>query len=783
MKLKTLLASGILVSCIILIALGSWGFAIYQKYESVNINSDLSHQITLSAFKLNLLTTDYLLYYQPRASRQWIDTHSKLDKLLSEKRLTNLTKNLNVQSFKKIHNKTLDIFNRIKNTNKLINENKTNIILLEKQKKALISQLITNTQFVSSYTEHLSEIIERDTKDIDLQLSWLITSIFFIFLIFVTILWITLAYRIVKPINALSLHIRNIHASNLNERYLESRNDEIGELAFSFNTMASDLLETTVSKHELIKENEERKQIEKELLEHQVLNNTVIEGAGNIITIIDNDGRFVKFNHAAEAISEYSRMELLKKTLWETVIPQDQIQETKKIFNHIMNENLETVHAYENTWISKSGKIKLIEWHNTVIKDSSGHTTHLISIGHDITEKKKEEKEQRRLQRELNQSRKMEALGQLTGGVAHDFNNMLGIILGYTDLALEQTMSDKESRIKNYLDQIKTASSRSKELVAQMLAFSRTSQEKSQPLALPPLLVENLKMLKSIIPSSIHIELVMEENVDSIIMDPVQFQQILMNLIINSKDALDNTGHITISLSMQHQVKTECSACHQHLQGDWVELSVTDDGKGMTKEVAEKVFEPFFTTKSIGEGTGMGMSVLHGIVKSHKGHIILNSTSGSGTTFRLLFPPAAKTNITDKFSTTSIKDIQLKGNNRNILIVDDQEALAEFQNELLSSKGFKCTIAQNGDIAFNAFQSDPDRFDLIITDQTMPQMTGTELITKIRKIKSDIPILLATGYSETINPDKLKAENVLLLHKPLTASMLLSNVAGLLDTK
>lgn len=773
MKLKTQLISGAASSAIILIILSAWVLSIFQTYDTSNKNTDLSLNISDYVLQLNSLTSDYLLYKQKRAQRQWIHTHSKLGEFLSKKHKTKISSIIDFDLFARSHTKSLELFMRVVKTNQKSNKS---AVLYDNQKKALASQLLTTTHVMSSYAKQLSKAVNIERISIKNQLLWLSISIFIIFFTTMLILWSSIAYRVVKPIRILKNHIDHTRADNLNERYLEARSDEIGDLAKSFNNMADNLQKTTVSKHKLINEIEGRNKTERELLEQTDFNNTVLEAANNIIVILDKKGNIVKFNRAAEELSGYSSKTLVGKPIWEYLIPAEQRDGVEKVFNHLKNNEIQIAMNHENHWVTIDGVYRLIEWHNNVLKNQNGKITHIVAIGYDITERNKEEKEFQRLQRELNQARKMEALGQLTGGVAHDFNNILAVILGFTSLAIDRYDKNTEPKLHEYLEQIKNASIRATFLVSQMLSFSRTEQIQSTAIQLAPLLDENLKMLRSIIPSSIQIKLFKENNLPDVIMDPTNLQQVIMNLIINARDAMNDVGNITISLGWCHDLHSECSTCHQQVTGNWIELSITDDGSGMSEHIAERIFEPFFTTKAVGEGTGMGMSVLHGIVKAHNGHIILESTPGIGTTFRLLFPPIVDDKDNVQTSAT-ISQLENKlGSGQQILIIDDQESLGEFQKELLESKGYQCTVKYNSKDALALFLSRPSRYELIITDQTMPHMTGIELIKEIRKVSPDLPVILTTGHSDQINNDEIKALDILLLNKPASTFHILNSV-------
>ena len=779
MKIKTLLQLGIVLSFAILMILGLWVFSINQKYTETNENIAVAQEISDDILYINTLTSDYLLYYQERAYLQWKKIHLRLGKKLASNSIDNIHDFVGLNTLREIHNRSLGLFDRLHEIRKNERKPKSDSLLIGEQKKALAAQLLTTTQLMSLKIKKLIDSVRLKRTKLEQELYWLALVIFIIFVITLVAIWITLAYRVVVPVRLLKEHISKIDSGSLNEKFVSKNNDEIGELATSFNKLTEKLFTTTVSKEKLAKEIQERKKTKVELDKQQSLNTTVLEGAGNIITILDPKGCFVSFNHSAEKLTGFSRDELIGKPVWDFVIPEEEREDVKNIFNALLEGNLAVAGSHENHWLTKSGEYRLIDWHNTVVRSVADEITHVVAIGYDITEKRFNEIEKQRIQRELNQSRKMEALGKLTGGIAHDFNNMLGIIIGYTDLALQKSENDNNSPINSCLDQIRTASNRAKDLIAKMLSFSRVDQAASHSLQLAPLFDENILLMNSILPSTIKLEVSKENNVKNIMMDPVQFQQILMNLILNAKDAMDGVGEINVSLSNYISSDEECSSCHKKITGNWVEVIVADNGCGMSKEVEERIFDPFFTTKGLGQGTGMGLSVLHGIVKGHDGHIIVESVLGKGTRFRLLFPAI---DAEDNLLTTDIENNQniIHGSGQRILIVDDQVSLADIEYDLLTSYGYECTKKYDSEEALNFFLSEPDSFDLIITDQTMPNLTGLELIDCIRENKIDIPIIIVTGYSEKIKDNKLDMENVTLLLKPVETKKLLANVAGVL---
>lgn len=406
--------------------------------------------------------------------------------------------------------------------------------------------------------------------------------------------------------------------------------------------------------------------------------------------------------------------------------------------------------------------------------------------------------ERDQLNRQLQQAQKMEAIGQLTGGIAHDFNNILASIIGFTSLALQRFVSDDQPELREYLNEVTHAGERARDLVSQMLAFSRTGSSKVSLLQISPMIKEVTKMLQATLPSSIQLSSQVDADVPAVMMDPVQFQQVLMNMCINARDAIGSKGDIDIRTHLVHfndcgqliaqaAPKEElpchvCDSCHNNIEeGDYIELSVRDSGSGMNDEELKRIFEPFFTTKDVGKGSGMGLSMVHGIIHEYGGHVLVDTQSGVGTKFRLLLPVVEGASI-QKIDTKlegSLTNERL--NDVRILIVDDEESVARFMGDLLTSRGGNVTVMTDSQAALDLFSQEPAAFDLIITDQTMPRLMGVELSQKVLELRPEIPVILCTGYSEHVNEEKAKALGIRgYITKPMEVNTLVNLVQSLI---
>ncbi|MDH5389304.1 MAG: PAS domain-containing protein [Gammaproteobacteria bacterium] len=431
----------------------------------------------------------------------------------------------------------------------------------------------------------------------------------------------------------------------------------------------------------------------------------------------------------------------------------------------------------EHRIIRPDGGIRWLSEKGNVIRDSDKNPIKMFGIVQDITSRKEVDDANKALSLQLNQTHKMESIGQLAGGIAHDFNNILASILGYTELAQRRLSSNDDLKAKTYLNNVYTAGLRAKELVEQMMLFSRSRTSQDQAISLSPIIKESIKLLSSTIPSGIKIKYLISEFVPDILMDPIQAQQILINLCVNSRDAIGDIGNIKITLKSSKQSRL-CNSCHCNVTGEYVELTVEDDGSGIENSVMDKIFDPFFTTKDVGEGTGMGMSVVHGIVHSHNGHIVIKS-SPQGTSVSILFPPTS-----DSKEVNKAKNIGLENNRLiqgNIVVVDDEELILEFVKELLGIHGANVTTFGKSTDALEYVLSHPNEVDLLLTDMTMPDMNGVDLSKNILSVLPELPIVLSTGYSLDIDKEISRDIGIAeFLNKPVNSDELIELVSRLL---
>jgi PAS domain S-box-containing protein len=436
---------------------------------------------------------------------------------------------------------------------------------------------------------------------------------------------------------------------------------------------------------------------------------------------------------------------------------------------------------YERKFRHKDGHCVWTSVSATAMMDSEGVFCGAFAMVTDITERRRAEEENKNLATQLQQAQKMEAIGTLAGGIAHDFNNILGAIIGYAEMIRDDCPAD--STIVDDINQVLMAGSRAKELVKQILAFSRQAEAHRIPLQPASIVKEAVKLLRSSLPTTISIEQDIDHEAGVILADPTQLHQILMNLCTNAFHAMElNGGTLSIALHKKIVSKEE-STLHPHKQpGDFVQLSIKDTGTGIMPEIVEKIFDPYFTTKEVGKGTGMGLSMVHGIVKSYGGDIYCESRLGEGTEFCIMFPTLdAHANQNRR---NGSENIVVMGGNEHILLLDDEDFLVELGKTLFERLGYRVTTYTNSFEALTAFQNQPGQFDLVITDQTMPGMTGVDLSRRLLQIRPDIPIILCTGYSSHISEEKAKSFGIKgFAMKPLAKKDIGNLVRVILDGK
>jgi len=501
----------------------------------------------------------------------------------------------------------------------------------------------------------------------------------------------------------------------------------------------------------------ERRQVDEALLDSEEKYRLVVENASDAI-FIEQDGKIKYCNLKTLEISGYTIEELGQRS-WLSL---------RFIPEHSVDADPASTSTYQI--LTKQKKEKWIDVNQ--VKIIYNNRPALLNFVRDITG-------QKALEDRLKMSQKLEAIGTLAGGIAHDFNNILSPILGYTELVMDRI--SKSSPDYNNLIQVYQAANRAKELVQQILTFSRQSEQEPRPMRVQLVVHEALKLLRSAIPTTIKFKITINDNCAPVTADPTQIHQIIMNLCTNAYHAMMEKGGVMgVSLDEIYINKEDVIGYNGIRSGLYVCLCVSDTGHGMDSTILPRIFEPFFTTKEKGLGTGMGLAVVHGIVKNHKGYIDVYSELGKGSTFKIYLPieKQALTSI-DKTDSGEIP----RGSER-ILVIDDERYIAQMMMQMLESLGYTVEVKTNGSEAFDIFLQDPYYFQLVITDQIMPQITGDILARKLLAVRSDLPIILCTGFSDYIEKDRLREIGIRdVVMKPILKSEIARVIRRSLDLK
>jgi PAS domain S-box-containing protein len=554
-------------------------------------------------------------------------------------------------------------------------------------------------------------------------------------------LYVLMRHYIIEPLESLTNTVKEIDSENLSSRVKIYRKDEIGTLAASFNQMADNLEKS----HMVLQESENKYR-------------SMMEAMNDAVYICSPDYKIEYMNPAMikktgrDAIGELcfkAIFDLDEKCPW---CRYDEIQQGKSLaFDIVSPQGNQFYHASSAAIVHSDGAISIL----AVLRDTS---------------------EIRNLEAQLMQAQKMESIGTLAGGVAHDFNNILSAILGYTEIALLDIPSD--SALEKNLNKVLQAGERARDLVKQILTFSRKSEEEKKPVQVHLIVNEVLKFLRSSLPSTIQIHQQIEIGNDTVLADSTQIHQILMNLCTNASHAMMEKGGI-LRVSLENmELDSDFTAQYPDMKpGSYLKLTVSDTGHGMSPDVLNRIFEPYFTTKERGSGTGLGMAVVHGIIKSHSGIIKADSEPGKGSTFHIYLPIIDEEEKSEKET-----DKPLPTGNERILFIDDEDALMDLGKQLLENLGYEVVARTSSVEALELFRTKPDQFDLVITDMTMPNMTGDRLAKELMKINTDIPIILFTGYSNGMSEHKAKEMGIrAFVMKPVTMRDLSIIVRKVLD--
>lgn len=505
---------------------------------------------------------------------------------------------------------------------------------------------------------------------------------------------------------------------------------------------------------------------EEELRHEREFVAAIMESAGAIIAVADREGRTVRVNPACEQISGYTAQELIGRVFWEVLIPPEHVPRVQEIYSRLDEINYPLRH--ESDWITKDGRRLRIEWTNTAMRGPHGRVEYVLAIGIDVTEK-------RQLEARLSQAQRLETLGRLAGGVAHDFNNMLSAIMGYTDLLLAALRADDPIRAD--VEEIRRAAARGAVLTRQLVAFSRGQMVQPHVLSLNDVVTDIEKMIQRLIGEDIELTCRLAPDAGLVVADPGQLQQLLMNLAVNARDAMPEGGSLTISTSNVEVSLDEAARRPGLRPGPHVLLSVCDTGVGMDETTLSHLFEPFFTTRA--GGSGMGLSMVYGIVKQSGGHIAVESSPGHGARFSIWLP---RTDKSPEPARPAPRPSSRVGGTETILLVEDDDAVRRATRRILADAGYVVLEASSGSEAIALASSSGAKLSLVLTDVVMPGMSGRELVARLVPDHAGMRVIYTSAHTQdTAVRHKIPAGEVHFLQKPCPAETLLAKVREVLD--
>ncbi|MEX0829754.1 MAG: PAS domain S-box protein [Nitrospirales bacterium] len=531
-----------------------------------------------------------------------------------------------------------------------------------------------------------------------------------------------------------------------------------------------DLLHQMLSVGSQIGQFMERKNTEIALQEREEETRLILDTALDAVVTFNQTGNILSWNSQAERMFGWSRQEILGQSLVRTIIPpiyrEGYLEGLKSYVQTGVSEILN--HRVELSGLHRDGHDFPLEMAMTAVR-SKGQFI-FSGFFRDLTERRHTEEALRKSGEQLRQAQKMEAIGTLAGGIAHDFNNILASIIGYTELAMAQ--SGVNSGVVPRLQEVLRAGYRAKKLVRQILTFSRQDESGKKILFIQPIVEEALNLLRASLPSTISLEAALQSNTSPVLADATQIHQVIMNLGANAEYAMrESGGKLIVKLDQIDMAEGHPLLRQGKSGGAYIRLTVSDSGMGIAPNIQKRIFDPFFTTKDVGEGTGLGLSVIHGVVTSHGGIIQVESREGGSTTFFIYLP--CSTSVPSAGPSISVMPASRFGQGR-VMFVDDEISIARWGKDMLEALGYEVKVFTNAADALEAFKQNPDHFDVLVTDQTMPGMTGERLAQQVMSYRPKFPVILCSGFSYSMNEDKA---DTMGLQAYLTKPVLMGDMA------
>jgi PAS domain S-box-containing protein len=563
--------------------------------------------------------------------------------------------------------------------------------------------------------------------------------------------------------------VENLVRRNEAERALLVRHEQLEAL------VAERAAELVQANAQLRREIEDRQRAILALNEERDFTAAVLNTAGALVVVMDRDGRVIRFNRMCEQVTGYSFQEVKDRTFWDLFLTPEEKEPVKALFRRMQAGNFPNTH--ENYWVGKTGERRLIAWSNTCIVDGSGHAHYIIGTGIDITEQRRAEEALRHSEDRLRQAQKMEAIGRLAGGVAHDFNNQLTVVTGYCQLLLRDMRPGDPLRAP--VEEILRAANRSEMLTSRLLTFSRKQVMHPQVTNLNDVIADLREMLARVIGEDIRLRTTFGKGLGNVEVDRALFEQVVINLVTNARDAMPRGGVLSIWTSNRQFNEARAAVYPDVAPGRHVSVVVRDNGTGMDSETLRQIFDPFFTTKPVGQGTGLGLPMVYGFVKQSGGHVAVRSQLGKGTTVRVYLPRVEAQVEPQK---TAVRPAPLHRGAETILVVEDDQAVRTLLTRVLGNLGYKILSAASPREAMVVCDGHPGAFDLLITDLVMPEISGSELASRLRAARPGMKVLFISGYTkDTVVQRGMLDEGISLLTKPFGLDVLAGTVRRILD--
>ncbi|MDI6761992.1 MAG: ATP-binding protein [Thermodesulfobacteriota bacterium] len=752
MKIKTRLQMITIFSVAIALAIGLVLFLTSQRVNKGIIGLKIADEIAKGVFELNIITYEYLLHREERMQTQWQLRHDSLTKLLTGEEFKSLERRLildrmhqNLESLKDLFSQLVENYKR---------RGRKESALSRELEERLAGQLLVKSQAMVSDASQLAEASRAEVAIAQQRSSLLVMVFVAIMAAIIAAVSFMFGRSVVKPIRKLHEGTEIIGAGNLDYRVGTTAKDEVGQLSRAFDEMIG-----------------KRKQAEEALgiaLENwKNTFNAISDG----IWLLDSGGRVIQSNGVYERLLGIKTEDVLGKHCYRIAhCTSDFIEGCpfKRVRQTNIREDFEFYDGERGIWLQVTVD---------PIHDNSGAMKGVVHIVRDITERKRAEEEKRVLQEQFRQSQKMEAIGQLAGGVAHDFNNLLTIIKGNSQLSLMEMKAGDP--LRENIEVVQNAADRAAALTRQLLAFSRRQVLEMRVLDLNTILRDLDKMLQRVIGEDIGLVTLLADDLGMVKADPGQIEQVVMNLAVNARDAMQKGGKLTIETS---NVELDENYARNHIAvkpGPYVMLSVSDTGVGMTPEVKEKIFEPFFTTREKGKGTGLGLSTVYGIVKQSDGNIWVYSEPGKGTTFKIYLP-----RVDEPPEEVGEKVVQreLPRGSETILLVEDDEKVQKLAMKILEKHGYEVLGAGSGDEALEIGKEGKKPIHLVLTDVVMPGMDGRRLVEKLKEVCHGFKVLYMSGYTDNaISHHGILESGLNFIQKPLSVEGLVRKVREVMD--